>query len=285
MADISSEPHFSDRETRPVSCPWRLCWVRVEAAPCASALAWHTGRARHPGGRDARRGRDTAVRPSLSPLDRRSRAGGRRDTRPRRRPESGSRVTYTRSVALASPSLFRARWAAPARADRLRRPPGDLGARTRRPRGSCRGRLLRPPDRFPYPRGDLRPGRVRVAGDGALPAGGRSRRAVPAADAPDRFRMLTVAAAAGAGSLLIAVVVVALEIGLPWQWPGPRIYSFRPWALSSASARPSCGWPAAGRAAAWCSSWARCCWPRRSWSASFCSVRPNASRSSGTARP
>lgn len=37
----------------------------------------------------------------------------------------------------------------------------------------------------------------------------------------DRLRMLRVGATAGAGSLIIAVVVLGLEIGPPWQWPGP----------------------------------------------------------------
>jgi hypothetical protein len=96
----------------------------------------------------------------------------------------GCRVPYTRFVALAPPSSVRAVLGVPARADRLRRPPDDLGSRAGRPRGSRRGRILRSHDWLPRPRSGLRPGRVRVAGDGALPAGGRSRHAFPAPDAP-----------------------------------------------------------------------------------------------------
>ena len=104
----------------------------------------------------------------------------------RRRPEQAG-VRMPRDLysirGVGTPVVVPGALGAPARADRLRRPPGDLGSRARRPRGSCRGRLLRPPDRLPRPRGGLRPGRVRAAGDGALPAGGRSRRAVSAPDA------------------------------------------------------------------------------------------------------
>ena len=131
------------------------------------------------------------------------------------------RDLYTRCVALAPPSSFRARWAT-----RL----ALLGYV-----GLLATSVLAPG------------GRAGVAGAGFfdLRTGSRLRAVVVALAVyvvletvrflpvgvlavlslprtrRDRFRMLPVAAAAGAGSLLIAIGVLVLEIGPPWQWPGP----------------------------------------------------------------
>jgi hypothetical protein len=167
-------------------------------------------------------------------------AEGRRPAR-----ERACRVTYTRSVALTPPASFRARWAA-----RL----ALIGYV-----GLLATSVLVPGGRAGVAGAgffDLRTGsRVRAVVFALavsvlletvrfLPVGVLAVLSLPRTRR-DRFRMLPVAATAGAGSLLIAVVVRVLEIGPPWDWPGSRIYCSRPSAVSSASARPSCGWPAA----------------------------------------
>ena len=130
-------------------------------------------------------------------------------------------MTYTRFVAFASPSSFRARWA-----PRL----ALIGYV-----GLLATSVLAPGGRAGVAGAgffDLRTGsRIRAVVFALavyvlletvrfLPVGVLAVLSLPR-PRRDRFRMLLVAAAAGAGSLLIAVVVLVLEIGPPWQWPGP----------------------------------------------------------------
>jgi hypothetical protein len=130
-------------------------------------------------------------------------------------------VTYTRSVAFAPPSSFRARWA-----PRL----ALIGYV-----GLLATSVLTPGGRAGVAGAgffDLRTGsRVRAVAFALavyvlletvrfLPVGVLAVLSLPRTRG-DRFRMLPVAAAAGAGSLLIAVVVLVLALGPPWQWPGP----------------------------------------------------------------
>ena len=130
-------------------------------------------------------------------------------------------VTYTRSVALAPPLSFRARWAA-----RL----ALLGYV-----GLLATSVLAPGGRAGVAGAgffDLRTGsRVRAVAFALavsvlletvrfLPVGALAVLSLPR-PRRGRLRMLPVAATAGVGSLLVAVGVLALEIGPPWQWPGP----------------------------------------------------------------
>ena len=130
-------------------------------------------------------------------------------------------MTYTRSVALAPPSSFRARWA---------------------PRLALIGYVALLATSVLTPGGragvagagffDLRTGsRVRAVVFALavyvlletvrfLPVGVLAVLSLPRMRS-DRFGTLPVAVLAGAGSVIIAVVVLGLEIGSPWAWPGP----------------------------------------------------------------
>ncbi len=130
-------------------------------------------------------------------------------------------MTYTRSVALAPPSSFRARWA-----PRL----ALIGYA-----GLLATSVLAPGGRAGVAGAgffDLRTGsRVRAVVVALavyvlletarfLPVGLLAVLSLPRTRS-DRFGTLPVAGLAGAGSLIIAVVVLGLEIGSPWAWPGP----------------------------------------------------------------
>ena len=130
-------------------------------------------------------------------------------------------MTYTRSVALAPPSLSRARWA-----PRL----ALIGYA-----GLLATSVLAPGGRAGVAGAgffDLRTGsRVRAVVFALavyvlletvrfLPVGVLAVLSLPRMRS-DRFGTLPVAGLAGTGSLIIAVVVLGLEIGSPWAWPGP----------------------------------------------------------------
>src|SRR5258705_3352541 len=134
--------------------------------------------------------------------------------------ESGL-VTYTRSVVLAPPLSFRARWAARLA---LLGYVGLLATSVLTPGGRAG---VAGPGFFDLSTGS----RVRAVAFALavsmlletvrfLPVGALAVLSLPR-PRRDRLWMLPVAATAGAGSLLVATGVLALEIGPPWPWPGP----------------------------------------------------------------